>query len=472
MTKPLTLGVLALVVSAGPLAAQNARLAQAQPPRFNVPLCGLKPNHSKVDKGLGQLRKAYDAKTPADRTRALADADSLLVESITKDGQQLNAAAWYYLARVGLMQGDARKADSGFTKAQELNATCELDIGSYRQNNWAALANAGLEFQGAGKTDSALAYFREASILFQGLPHVFSNMGVVFANSGHNDSAAVYFAKALAIAEPDTSLVEDRNGSALNLAIMQQRLQQWPEAIRTLRQYLTWDPTNTEAQKSLAQSFRAAGMVDSATALEMAMVAEFSKKDLDSLDLGDLMAVGVAEFNAQRYPQAEAAFLKAVKRNPWSRDARYNLTNVYLAVQNHQRLVEEANELLKIEPMSEDALRLLGQGQRGLKQNDLVMRTGERLIGLPFSIEISNFGMGQSGARLTGEAVGRSAMDARGNPLPVKPVTLVVEFVDPTGKVVATKEVTIPVLKEGVRHAIELEATGDGITGWRYQQKA
>jgi tetratricopeptide (TPR) repeat protein len=201
------------------------------------------------------------------------------------------------------------------------------------------------------------------------------------------------------------------------------------------------------------------------------MVEEFSKSNLDSLSIQDLMAVGVAAFNAQRYPEAETAFKKAVERNPWSRDARYNLANSYLAIKNNEALVAEATKLLEIEPMSEDVLRLLAQGQRGLKQDDAVVKTAERLVALPFSIEVSGFQTGGPSAKLIGEATGRTPLDPRGNPLKAAPVTVVLEFLDQGGKVVATQEFTVPVLKEGEKRPIEQDGNAAGIVGWRYRVK-
>jgi tetratricopeptide (TPR) repeat protein len=466
-----TILVFSAALATGPLAAQNLRLATAQPARYTPPLCPLKATNSKIEKGIDQLKKAYDAKTPADRGALLTQAKTNLTDAMAKEAQGSNPAAWYYLGRVALMQGDPAGADSAFTKAQELVPSCEIDITQYRQNNWALLGQAGIEMQRKGETDSALALFRDASLLFRGLPHVYSNMGVVFANTGHDDSAGVYFQKALAIAEKDTSLVEDRNAAAINLAIMYKRQNHQSEAIAILKRYLTWKPNDTDARKELASSFRAAGMADSADKIELAMVAEFSKANLDSLDMTDLLAVGVAAFNAARYPEAVTAFGKAVKRNPWSRDARYNLANTYLAQKDNEHLIEQSAKLLELEPMNEDALRLLAQGQRGLKQDEQVLKTAERLVALPFTVDVSGFQMGPTGVRFIAEATGRSPQDPAGKPLKTAPITLVFEFVDQAGSVVDSKEITIPVLAKDAKHPIQIDGKGAGITGWRYHNK-
>lgn len=504
MTTRITILVLATALAAGPLAAQqggiNQRLASAaQQVKYTPALCPIKAINAKVKKAEELLRKTYEAKTSAEKMPILAEARQNILSAITQEAQGTNAAAWYYLARVALMRGDAAEADSGFTKAQEIVPSCEIDITQYRQNNWAMLANAAIEFQRKGDADSALTLFRDSNLLFRGLPHVYSNMGVVFANSQREDSAAVYFAKALAIAEKDTALVEDRNGAAVNLAIMLQRLKRDPEAIAMFHKYLAWKPNDTDAQRSLAVAFRSANMVDSAEAIEKTMVAQFAKTNMDSLDLQDMMAVGVTAFNSQRYTEAETVFAKAVTRNPYGRDARYNLANTYLAMGRaaHDKadgfrkakqadsaaaydaaatkydtnLITVSQKLLEYEPMNVDALRLLAAGQKGQKQDDAVIKTAEKLVALPFTIDVSSFQMGQAMTRLSAEATGRTPMDVAGHSLKAAPVVIVVEFVDANGAVIDSKEVTIPVLAADAKHAFEVETKGAAITGWRYHPK-
>ena len=508
--------VLVTALAAGPLAAQqggiNLRLAQGQPAKYVPPLCPIKAVNSKVEKGVASLRKAYEAKTPADRATLLADAKLNISTAIAQEAQGTNSAAWYFLGRIALMQGDPAGADSSFTKALALAPMCEIDISQYRQNNWALLGQAGVEMQRKGELDSALAQFRDANLLFRGLPHVYTNMGVMFANMDRDDSAAVYFARALEIAEKDTALVDDRNSVALNLAIMYQRINKNVEAIAVLHRYLGWKPDDTDAQKSLAIAFRSAGMADSAEAVESAMIAKFSAMNLDSLDAQDLMSVGVVAFNKNRYADAEKAFGSAVKRNPYSRDARYNLANTYLAIaakmadsaeslrklaktnkapseaikaqladtvkldaqaaDANTKLVAEASKLLEMEPMNEDDMRLLAQGQRALKQNDAVYKTAERLVALTFSVEATLFQLGKESAKYAGEATGRAAQDAAGKPIKPIAMTLVFEFIDVTGAVKDSKEVAIPALAAGQKQTIQLDAKGAGIAAWRYRVKA
>ena len=156
---------------------------------------------------------------------------------------------------------------------------------------------------------------------------------------------------------------------------------------------------------------------------------------------------------------------------PYSRDAVYNLANAYLALNDHQKLVETAAKLVEIEPMNEDVYRLLGQGHKGLKQDAEVLKAAEKLVGLPFTVEMGAFSLGKAGAKLQGTATGRSPTDAQGKAIKPAPVTLVVEFITSGGQVVDTKEVAIPVLESGAAHQISVEGKGADIAGWRYRAK-
>ena len=467
-------GVLATAI-AGTAYAQGPvmqpKLAELQPAKFSVPLCPLKAQGS-VQKGVDVFRKAYEPKN--DRAALLGQAKTMILQGMANEGQGTNAAAWYYLARVYLMQGDIGGVDSTFRKAQELQPQCDIDIDQYRQNNWAQLANAGLEVQKAGNIEGAIVLFRDADRLFQGMPHVASNLGVLFANmGGKDDSAAVYFAKALKIAEnsADTAMIGDRNSNALNLALMYQRLDRHKEAVPILQKYLGWKPKDIDARKALSQSLRAAGMGAGADSLENAMIGEMSKQNLDSLDTQDILAIGVAAFNAQKYTDAAAAFDKAVSRNPYSRDAVYNLANAYLALKDNENLIKAATKLVDIEPMNEDVYRLQGQGYKGLKKDADVLKAAEKLVGLQITVEMTGFQLGRSTAKLEGTATGRSPTDAQGKPIKPVPVTLVVEFVTSGGAVVDTKEVAIPVLAVGTPHKISVDWKGADIAGWRYRSK-
>ncbi|HSR14631.1 MAG TPA: tetratricopeptide repeat protein, partial [Gemmatimonadales bacterium] len=450
--------------------------------KLQIAFCQLRSG-GKVNDGQKLLRTGIEDKDPAKRAASLEQAQAVLEQAITAGGQAESSGAWYYLARTYLARGDVAGADSAFTRTMALAPDCEIDVSAYRQNTWAALATSGIQAMQQGNPEQALTLFRGASTMFRELPHVFENMGVIFANSGMDDSAATYFQQAMEVSR--STLVDNLNSATLNYAAMLQRMEKHSEAIVPLREYLARNPGDMEARKSLAYSFRTAGMVDSADAMERAMVEEFSRMNIDSLSSSELMAVGVSAFNAQQYARAAEIFGKAEARNPWSRDAVYNRANAYLALTNWEMLVEASKRLIEIEPMNEDAYRLLGQGYRGLKEEadsakqatvaktmeQNMVKAAEGLVSLPAQVEVVGFRLGASSAMISAVATGREATDAQGRILKPVPVTLVFEFMDAAGSVVAAEEVSIPALQPGQTQDISVQAAGSGISGWRYKRK-
>ncbi|HEX9167079.1 MAG TPA: hypothetical protein VF862_14295 [Gemmatimonadales bacterium] len=472
MLKRLAIVALAgLAMTATPAMAQvrYRSLVADSASKFQIAFCNLKSG-GKVGDGQKALRTGLEDKDAAKRAASLETALKVL-QTEAAGGQAQSSGAWYYLARTYLAVGDVAGADSAFTRAQTLAPDCEVDISAYRQNSWAALATRGIEAQRAGMADSAMFYFRGATVLYQDLPHVFENMGVIFANSDFNDSAAVYFARAAEVSKRDSTLVDNRNSATLNLAMVLQREGKSAEAVPVLKEYLSWMPGDTDARKSLAYAYRQAGMVDSADALEKAIVEEFSRMNLDSLTTQDLMAVGVSMFNAQQFDRAADVFARLATRNPWSRDAVYNLANSQLALKQWDKLAETGKQLVAIEPMNEDSYRLMGQAYRELKQQDAVLKAAEALVSLPVNVDVTGFVMRPDGARLTAMATGRAATDALGKNLKPVPVNLVVEFLTEAGEVVASQEVAVPALEAGAPHEIRAEAKGANISGWRYKRK-
>ena len=460
-----------LVASAAPLAAQKSdRLVSDSASKFQIAFCNLKMS-GKVGDGQKALKTGIEDKDKAKRMAALANAERILTEQVGAGGQGQSAAAWYYLGRAYLLQGDVTGADSAFDKTTQFSPDCEIDVNTYRQNAWAVLANAGIEKLRANEQDSALVLFRQASTIFDQLPHVFENMGVIYANAGQQDSAAFYFGKAAQIAEADTSLVENRNSATLNQAMTLQRMEKHAEAIPVLEKYLGWNPNDTEARRSLAWSYRQAAQAAKADSLEAAMVDEFSKMNLDSLATNDLMAVGVSMFNGKKYDEAIKVFEKLMARNGWSRDAVYNLANTYLATKQWDKLETTGRRLIEIEPLNEDAYRLTSQALRELKKQDELLKVAEAFVVLPVNVEVTTFTMGQQSSRWQATATGRKASDAAGKELKPAPVTITIEFLDDSGKVLGTQDVSIPALQEGAAHQVQAEVKAPGVTAWRYKKK-
>jgi hypothetical protein len=182
------------------------------------------------------------------------------------------------------------------------------------------------------------------------------------------------------------------------------------------------------------------------------------------------MNAAIAAYNAKKYQEAAGVFEKIVASEPYNRDALYGLANSYIGLKNGPKLAATAARLVEIEPLNDEILRMLANGQRMAKKETLANKTAIQVLGMPITVSIAQFAPTASGASLTGTATGREAQTPQGKPVTAKPVTLIVEFIDNKGTVIGNQEVQIPALKPGQSQPIQAKAEGAGITAWRYKR--
>jgi tetratricopeptide (TPR) repeat protein len=450
--------------------AVNDRVVQGLPSKYMPPTCSLKAGHYKVSSGVTYLKTGVETSIAANKTRALASGQKVLLEAIQQNGQEKNPAAWYYLGRIYLQQGDLAGADSAFTKAEALSPACKQDISAQRYNGWVPLVNAGINFSKEQKTDSALALFRQANGIYRDKPQAYSAAAVILANNKMDDSAIVYLQKAVEISTA-ANLPEERNQATFNLAAVLQRQNRNEEATAALERYIGWVPTDKEAKRALAVLYRATGKVDKAKALEAEVGAAPAAASPAGSGQAGAMNAAITLYNGKKYDSAATAFEQIVAADPYNRDALYGLANSYIGLKKGPQLAQTATRLVAIEPLNDDVLRMLATGQRMSKKETAANKTAMQVIAMPVSVAVTEFAPESNGATVKGTATGREAQDAKGKPVAAKPTTLIFEFLDKTGTVVANQEVQLPALKAGESQPIEAKAQGSGIAAWRYKQK-
>jgi tetratricopeptide (TPR) repeat protein len=456
-----------------PAAAQqpvvNTRVVKSLPSRYVAPNCGLKPGHFKVSSGATYLKTGIETEIPTNQARALSSGQKVILEAIQKNGQEKNPAAWYYLGRIYLQQGDLEGADSAFTKAETMMPTCKQEISKVRYAGWVPLVNGGIEFVKQQNNDSALALFRQANLIYRDKPAAYLNAGVIFANAGQTDSAIVYWQHAAEVAER-TNAVEDRNLATRNLGAMYQKANRHQDAIPVLEKYVSWVPQDAEVKRALVTSYRATGQNDKAATLEKEVGAAPGGGAAPAAASSGDMNAAIALYNEKKYDQAAAAFQQVVAKEPYHRDALYGLANSYIGLKNGPKLAETAARLVEIEPMNDEIVRMLANGQRMAKKEAQANKTAVRVLSMPVTVSVTQFAPTGTGATITGKATGREAQTPQGKPVTAAPLTLTFEFLDGKGAVVANQQVQIPALQPGASQPIEVTAEGAGIIAWRYKQ--
>jgi tetratricopeptide (TPR) repeat protein len=478
----------ALAVGVLPAAAQQQqqvlsdRVAKSMPSRYQAPECGLKSGHFKVSSGASYLKSGIENSVPDNQRRSYESGQKVLVEAIGQNGQDKNPAAWYYLGRIYLQQGDIIGADTALARAAKMVPACDKEINAYRQNAWVALIKGGNTFEEQKNLDSALVLYRQAGMMLHTSAIPYYQAANVFNTKGQPDSAAAYFGKAVAAAAhaTDTTEVNIRNRSAFNQGALLLNSQKYPESVKAFEQYLQWVPNDIEAKRGLAGAYRGAGDVAKAQALEQQVVAAGGTAGGGAAAAPgggagagsqDLMNIGVNFYNEKKYADAATAFEKVVQAEPYNRDALFNLTNTYLALKDGPKLLATAQKLAELEPMNENVLKLVGEGYKQSNQVNQAVSTAEKVLALPIDVKVTEFAPLASGATLAATATGRAAQTAAGKPIPPKPLTLTFEFLNASGGVVGSQDVQVPALQAGATQDIKATGQGQGIAGYRYKQK-
>jgi tetratricopeptide (TPR) repeat protein len=175
-------------------------------------------------------------------------------------------------------------------------------------------------------------------------------------------------------------------------------------------------------------------------------------------------------YNQKKYAEAAAAFEKIVATEPYNRDALYGLANSYIGLKS-PKLADVAARLVQIEPMNEEIVRMYANGLRMAKKETQANKAAVQVLSMPVSITVSQFAPTPTDASITGTATGREAQTAQGKPVAATPMTLIFEFLDAKGAVVANQEVQVPALKPGQTQPITAKGQGAGIVAWRYKKK-
>jgi tetratricopeptide (TPR) repeat protein len=456
----------------------SQRVAKSMPSAYRAPDCGLKSGHFKVSSGASYLKTGIETDVPDNQQRALDNGEKVLLEAMQQNNQSSNPAAWYYLGRIYLQRGDLVGADTALARAEKLAPSCAKEIDGYRQNAWVALIKGGNGFEEQKNLDSALALYNQAGTIFPKSPIPFYQAASVYNEQGKTDLAAASYGKAVAAGANATDTTEKkiRDRSAFNQGALLLNAQKHADAAAAFQKYLQWQPKDIEAKRGLAAAYRGMGQAEKAQALEQEIVAAGGTAGggaggAAGAGSTDLMNVGVNLYNDKKYKEAADAFAKVAAAEPYNRDALFNLANTYLALKDGPNLLATAQKLSAIEPMSENSLKLVGEGYKQANKVDDAVKIAEQVLALPVDVKVTDFATAAGGATLTATATGREAQTGAGKPIPPAPIALTVEFLDAKGTAVGSQDVQVPALAAGKTHEVKAAAQGAGIVAWRYKRK-
>ena len=468
-----------LAVGAVVMSAQGHD-AHAQGRQFVPPTCDIPKGHYLINSAVLYLQNSGRTRFDDQRQRDLRDARRVLLEAITEKGQDQNGSAWYYLARYYQLLRDLPGADSAFDRAEPLLPSCAEDIRENRRRLWVPILNSAVDRIRATDNEGALAQLREANMIFDGEPPAYFYMGQLFATMQMRDSAVAYYAQALEIARRPENLEKEqyddiRENAEFNIARLYHIAEKYDSAVIWYARFRQHKPMDPQATTGQASALEAAGRSAEALLLYDSVLVM-----ADSTATLDLFQAGVALFRTQRFGRAAEAFERGLARNPYYRDALYNLANTYLSLANAvdstkpraerdaaareygKKMAPITARLVAVDPASTAARRLQAAAFQLEDLEDSTLAALERIQAMTYEVTVSTF-----------EQAG-SAFDVRGILTNLRSEATAVpaltfEFMNEAGEVVQTLVVNGQTLEAEGMVPFALAPVGEGIAAWRYR---
>jgi tetratricopeptide (TPR) repeat protein len=440
--------------------------------------CGLKTSHYLVNSAVLYLRTAANTRFNDQRQRMFNDARTALLSALDKRETE-NPAVWYYLGRYYYETGDLPGLDSAFGHAQRLAPQCQADIQGWRRRAWVPVLNNGVERIKEGDHDAAITLLHQANAIYDGEPPGFYYLAHIYGTKGDHDSAIVYFGRAIQVARDSANRSNEQAQQLLrdamfNLASTYQMQNKYDSAVVWYVEFRKIEPGDAQAMTRLADALGQAGREPEALAIYDSVLAR-----KDSMAPIDLFHAGVAMFEAKRLAQATEAFEAGLARNPYYRDALFNLANTYLSMANEadsvkgpavaarkkelgEKMSPVVERLVQVDPLNERARQLRAAAFQLRDIPDSTLAALEFRQTMPFDVTISQFVPAGSGFDVRGLITNRQDSTATTPPI-------IFEFLNASGEVVQAITVEPKSIPGGELAPLTLAPVGEGIVAWRYR---
>jgi tetratricopeptide (TPR) repeat protein len=296
-----SLMVLAFVVLAAPAFAQTGRIQGKVNDEAGKPVDGAKITVSVVPDAGGQKWEATSDKN-----------GNYIIGTLPKSGT--------YLVH-------AEKSGIGMDEAQ-----AAVRLGNFTALNFTLSNKARVSSDQAAKNAVIKKFF---------------DAGVAAANAGNHQSAVDQFTQA-------TTQMPTCSDCYYNIGVSQVQLKNYDAAEAAYKKAIELRPSYPEAYNALAAMYTTEKKMDLAAAAA-GKAAELSEATPGGGNADSMFSAGVGLWNANKFPEAQQAFMGAIKADPNHADSHFMLGKVYL---NLGKLPEAAGEFqayLKLAPTGKNA---------------------------------------------------------------------------------------------------------------------
>lgn len=367
-----------------------------------------------------------------------------------------DAAAVILAAQAHIGLGEHEVANDLLDRFETMVPACSEPARTTRYNAWVDLFNAAINAYREGDPERALGHFERANLIYQD-PRSLNNAAALHLQQGNNEEAIELYRQAL---ETDGDR-EQLRAAASGLTDLLSAEGREEEVVASYEAYLEEHPDD-----AVIRARHALALIDADREEEALPVLEEVLAS-ESLSDEDFNQVGVALFNAERYPMAVEAFGRANQANPQHKEALENLVTAMIQAESYADAKPLAERLVERYPYEPVNYQLLANTLARTGEAQEALRTMQRGESLPISFAGLRFFEAAEG-RYTIEGTVTAGVDGAG-----RTWTLPFQLVGPDGTVVAAAEAEIeaPPAGESSSFRVTLE-TEQEVAGFRYQQGA
>ena len=409
-------------------------------------------------------------------------------------------------------------ADSLFSIVEKASPNCVDEVQAYRELVANPIYSAAVAAYRTGNMDSATKAINRMLVVYPRSSDAHNVLGIISQQKEDYATAAKHFQKVVEFSGTDTASLRLKRGAQGTLADLTSALavrasgdeakRLWNEASGYYREFLKDDPTNTQAQAGLARALAATGDTAAAGKVFSQMVANAA-----NFNETQLFTAGVMASQVERVADAALFFEHALRKNAFSRDALFNLAIMYAQMDSNMKVIPVAMRLVEVDPNNPDNWRFLARSYVDMQKTtkdaalkkawtDSAVKYLQKSASLPAVVRFSTFSHDGSKHTLAGtienpvpDTATLAAMapqpaapkptrcakppcpapkPAAAAPGPVIPAaeprtyTLKFEFLDNTGKVVASQEATVGPVQPGESKTFSVTVEQPGIVAYRY----
>jgi len=367
-------------------------------------------------------------------------------------------------------------ADSAFDVVEKAMPQCESETEQYRRVPYVPLVNQAVNLYNNKQVDSAVAIANRALLIYPKSPVAYNVIGNAAQGKDDIPGAVDAFKKMLAAIGTDTAYADEKKQVMMNIPQLLAAAAETAEgakkadyakqAAEGYQAYLKDYPNDAGAQSGLARVQLMAGDSVSANKIYSDMLAA-----PDRYSDMQLLEAGVNAARADRAKEAALLFEAGLKKNPYYRDGLFNLSVTYLQSGQLDKMPPVMERLVEVDPNNPENYRVFVNYYQEKVKAEKVTATKKllsdsvlkyyKLFSEPAAKVTFNL-FSHDGAKhtLAGNIENLSAA--------AKTYTLKVDFLDNSGKTVATQEATVGAVDPKASKPFRITVEKEGVAAFKY----